>query len=50
MPIALNMLSKILAFATVLCLFLPLRTPTDSAEPASADSAGHAVTGSAGTG
>jgi hypothetical protein len=33
-PIALNMVSKILAFATVLCLFLPLRMPTPA--PASA--------------
>jgi hypothetical protein len=32
-PIALNMVSKILAFATVLCLFLPLRTPASAPEP-----------------
>jgi hypothetical protein len=32
-PIALNMVSKILAFATVLCLFLPLRAPAGAPEP-----------------
>ncbi|MDQ2875491.1 MAG: hypothetical protein M3Y33_12155 [Actinomycetota bacterium] len=32
-PIALNMVSKILAFATVLCLFLPLRTPASAPDP-----------------
>ena len=35
-PIALNIVSKLLAFAAALCLFLPLRTPASAEEPASA--------------
>lgn len=37
-PIALNIVSKLLAFATVLCLFLPLRTRSSAEESASAAS------------
>jgi hypothetical protein len=53
-PIALNMVSKILAFATVVCLFLPLRVPTkataDATAPDSAVTAGTPVSSPAADG